>query len=439
MTDDQRPPRAPAALMLGLALGLVYTLVSLGLELGHGHEMWMTKAYLANSGIGLCCDLVLAGGLFALARNLVGQEALGARLAGGALLGRLAVSVIWTGIRCWELTRSELDHRLELVSVISQWVTLALLLGFAVGLVMAAGGFRRRLALAIPLLVATFAYAAPRTLTGSLFDFLDAGLTARYLVDLGVNGLTIALALLAVHGSTEIAAPQLTARGLKQASSALWLRVIAAVGLAGLTVLLVGAGSRDGEKLLKFALITGQVVNLFALTRFAMGVLATGDSASDVPRYPFVISGMLTAWSAAVMLMQTPWIFETLYGSHASYASESAQTFSIVLPLVSAAGVVFAVIGVAGLASRRGLTYISDRAGSRGAAFVALSIATIMLQTLILPSVSSMSGLVFATLAIAVAGLVALVQMANLLSDTANSLAIEPELPKATARINDPL
>jgi hypothetical protein len=434
MTDDTRP-RLPAALILGLALELLSTLLYVVIVVAK-RDPFGTRFQLTNEGIGIASDALMMSGAFVLARTLTGPAASGARLVAGLLAARLAIVVAWAAMDCYLFTGHEASIP-ESIYTVMQWVHAGIAIGIVLGWILAAGGFAMRAPLAIPALLLAAVAHAPRMLAEPLTDLFGKSAIVFPLIHVALAGLVIALAITATRDARAVAAPEAAAAGLRAASSALWLRVIAAISIVGLSLLLVGGGGSHGQGLLKVVLLVGQLVNVSALAWFGFGALKiAGSEAPDLPRYQFAIGGALSLWSASVMLVQTPWLCEMLFG-RGSFGAESARMLEIATPLVAAAGVLFVVIGISGAASRRGLSEVSERAGSRGAAFVALTLANILLQTLVLPAVSTMPGFVLATLAIAVAGFVAIVQIAKLCSSAADQLDLEPGLPRAIVRISD--
>jgi hypothetical protein len=391
---------------------------------------------LADQGMGVASDLILMSGAFVLARRLAGPAAAGARLVGYLLIGRLALVVLWAIVESYIFVHHT-PNEMEILYTVSGWAYCALAIGIAVGWIMAAGGFTYRVGLAIPTVILVVLGSAPYTITEKVFQLVGDGDFLRMMVRLAVGVLVAVLAILAARDAPEVPVPEAAASGLRLAASGLWLRIFAALGLACFTLLLA-SGGRGGQGAIKVVMLAGQVVNIAAFVRFGLGALSVaGSDAADTPRYPFAIGGTLSLWCAAVMVMQTPWLVSAFYADGGSYVSESAQLLSVVLPLVAAAGIVAVVIGISGLAARRGLSSISDSAGSRGAAFVALTLASIAIQSLILPTVSTLPGLVLASLALAVAGFIAIVQIAKLCGSAADQLGLEPSLPRATARLTD--
>jgi len=434
MTDDTRP-RLPAALMLGLALDLLSTLLYVVAVVAK-LDPFGTRFQLASEGIGIASDALLMSGAFVLARTLTGPAAGGARLVAYLLAVRLAIVVAWTALDCYIFTWHQASLP-ESIYTVMQWVHAGIAIGIVLGWVLAAGGFAMRAALAIPTLLLAAVAHAPRLLAEPITDLFGKSAIVFPLIHVALAALVIALAVVAMRDARAVAAPEAAAAGLRAASAALWTRVVVAISIVALSLLLVGGGGRQGEGVVKVVMLVGQIVNIYALARFGFGALQTaGSEAPDLPRYPYAIGGALSLWAASVMLVQTPWLCEVLFG-HGSFGAESATMLAIATPLVAAAGVLFVVIGISGTASRRGLSEVSERAGSRGAAFVALTLANILLQTLVLPAVTTTPGFVLATLAIAVAGFVAIIQIAKLCGSAADQLDLEPGLPRAIARVSD--
>ncbi len=433
---SDRRPRLPAALAIGIGLELFSVLVTLLLKVVK-IDTESARIQLADQGIGIASDLILMAGVFVLARRLVGTAASGARLVGYLLIARLVMVVVWVIFECYTFVGHP-SASVERFYTVTGWIYFVLAAGIGFGWILAAGGFAQRIALAVPTMILVLLGSAPYTITEPLFRLAGDGLVLRMLTRLAVATLVVVLGVIAARDAPEVPEPEAAAIGLRLSASGLWLRIIAALGIACLTLLLAGGGARDGQSVLKVVLLAGQVINIVAFVRFGLGALQTaGSDAPDLPRYPFAIGGTLSLWCASVMVVQTPWLFETLYGDAGWRTSESAQLLAIILPLVAATGMVFVVIGISGVAARRGLVTISDSAGPRGAAFVTLTLASIAIQSFILPTVETVSTLVLASLTIAVAGFIAIVQVAKLCASAADHLGMEPSLPKATARLTD--
>jgi len=245
------------------------------------------------------------------------------------------------------------------------------------------------------------------------------------------------LARLVAHGEPA-RAPETATAGLRTIASALWLRVIAACGVAGLTLLLMlGKPGEGAVGVLKLAMISGAVINAISVAMMTRGALAASRSGiADLPRTPLVLAAAAAVWCLGVALSQLPHMYRMLYGDHDEYGSghdsqDYVQALALTVPLVATGAVAAVAAAIGGFASRRGLEQLRSEAQGKGAGFVALMLGSIAVQAWLLPKADSLGSFAFLTLCAAACGLFATVLMARLCTLAADSLHATPGLPSA--------
>jgi hypothetical protein len=427
--------KLPPALLLALGIELVATVTYIVWVLTHSIDSNPLRMSLVFEGASLATYVLAIAGLLELARATTGREALGLRItAGGFALG-LAMMAFWEVVVFVQPHWSETTWDL-----LSKWANFAVDATPVIGLIVATSARHRTAAIAgvVVLLV-----GVPLPPLAKLMYGWVSGWKTTLAVHHGLHAaVTIAtLALVArVAGGESTRAPDAATTGLRTIASALWLRVIAAVTVAGLTMLLVVGRAGEGSTgVLKLAMMSGAVVNVISLIMLARGALATARShIADMPRWPLVASAAGTLWCLGVGIYQLPYTYRLLYGDHESYSfsgsdtQEVLQALSVAVPLVALGAIAVIATAIGGFAARRGLDQLRAEAQGKGAAFVLLMLVNVAIQAWLLPSADSLGSFVTMTLGAATAALWATVQMARLCTLASDSLHAEPPLPKAT-------
>jgi hypothetical protein len=433
-TQEPRGLRAlPPAMLVAFTAWLALECVRI-VFLFTAKDPWTsTRMSLISEGVSFANEVLLVISAFELARRATGPFARGLFIAGCALVAALVLDVAFgltsALVKMWE-------H--EWLYKVTDYAFYCAWLPVPIGLAIA--NWRERRVLAIVVAVVFVVTWPPPFASKAFYSWLPSG----------KGGYAISLALTAVRMASFLAAFAAVARGragtdrtlavdgLRLAARALWLRVIAAVGLVLLTLMAVaGSGGEGSFAMLKLAMMTASIINIVAFTQFGIGAVRAGRAElTDLGRWPLVISGATSLWAAGVTLTQLGWLYKMFYGSTDSYdrsaVTEYAQSLSIVMPIVVTVGVGLLAVAIGGLAARLGNEDLRTDAQAKGAGFVALTLVSVAIQSWMLPKATSLGSFAGLSLLAAGAGLWATVLMARLCAQAADELGKEPGLPTAS-------
>jgi hypothetical protein len=438
MSEDRKGIRArPAALTLAFVIWFVMIAVRFVFLLT-AKEPWSAVRFnLVSEGTGLACEVLAVIGAFELARRLTGREALGARVAAIGFAVTLAIDLSYGALAFMnEPWRHEWIYKSYDYAFFLSW------LAVPVGLAIAC--WRTKRELGIFCVVISLLTWPPAFLRDVLYGWLPDG-KAGWTLELVFRVLRLAVFLAAYaaiargggSGDRSVAAS-----GLRTASTALWLRVIAAVGVVLLTLMLVaGKGGRGSFEILRLAMMAGAIINIFALAQFGVGALrAARTEVADLGWHSLTLAGAASLWGCGVSLGQLPWMYKMLYkagdsGFGGRDTQEWAQALSLAMPLVVTIGVMLVGFAISNLAAKRGNDDLRADAQAKNAGFVLLTLVALAITQWIIPKAmrgESLGTFVVLSLLGAAASLVATVLMAKLLGRGAQELESEPGLPKAS-------
>ncbi len=430
--------RIPKVLIAALAIELGFFLFELGGQLFGSPEWILSPRWrLGESGADLASLVLFAVGYLAFARGLTGGRRTGALVSVAGSFVALGLTATWLVFEAIQLDY----EKMKPIFAVTEYLWAAVPLLIACGLAAAAG--RERLRITIPLVVATVCVHPPPLLANVLWGWISSE-HGRYLYEvLGLAGLGIRIALIALasHDRTEVPDVQRASRGLERAARAIWLRLIAAVVLTGLT-LLAAMGGAGMLGALKLALISSAIINIVAMVQLAIGAIgAAVAEAPDLPRLPLFVGGALSLWTAGALLAQLPYIYRAMYGSGSDEfgfghdAQDFLMAFSVVIPVVAAFAMVAIGLAISSFANRRAAPGLQHQASGAVPGFIGLMIASIAITSWLLQSADSQGTFILFSLAAVVAGIWGWVLMARLYSAGASEMVLEPGLP--TARLEN--
>jgi hypothetical protein len=424
--------KLPPALLLALAVEIIATSTFVVWRVTHSLTTDVVRLSMVWEGASLVTYVLAIAGLLEMARGTTGRESLGLRITAAGFGVGIVILGFWQAV---VFTQPQWDGRT--FQLFSQWGGFAANSVPLAGLILAASLRHRTAALvgAGVLLVAAPVPPLAKILYGWVTSW-QMSIIVDHVLHLGVVVTMLVLAVRLAGGNAP-RDPDAATIGLRTIGTAIWLRVIGALTLAGLTVMLVlGRPSDASAGILKLGTMSFAVVNVISMIMLARGALGAARSGiADLPRVPFVASAAGTLWCLGVALYQLPFEYRALYGSHVGMASDTQdvlQALSIAVPLVALGAIAVVATAISGFAARRGLDQLRAEAQGKGTAFVVLMLVSIGVQSWLLPDAGSLGSFGMFTIAAAVAALVATVQMARLCTLAADSLHTEPPLPKAT-------
>ena len=425
--------RLPHILVVGLALELVSSLVFLSLLVKSTELAFSPTWSMVTNGIDAASHVLVAAGAWQLARSLSGRAALGARIAAIAQIALVVMVGFWIAIQLWSYGESDL--MLKLVNG-ARYVHAILWLGVAVGFALVA----RPLGISIALpIIAVFGIPLPAfgaMLYGEIHWELGWMMmeTVPYVV---ISALGLAAAWSRRNELVDAPGP-VAADAFTRASKALWLRVIAALTLAGFTFLVGMARSQDMMGLLRAVMLLAPIVDAIALALFARAVLALAR-ASLAP-WLFSVAAAFALAGVGMIAGRIEHLYNLFYGHHDGSLYEAAASdpaiggfANEVVPLIAATGITLVLVAIARLARERNADDIRENVVIRTGVFVALMVGAMVVTHFLTRGSTSDAGVaVFLLLAIAGATLYALTIAAKLCQQGAELVARDPAgLPAA--------
>jgi hypothetical protein len=437
MTEPARGLRAvPLPLIAAMVLWVGFAIARPLVALADADALFSPRMQALAEGVGLAAYVLATIGMLDLARALPGRAAVGARIAAIATA---------CGLGC-DVAMGLLNFKPEWlaerwISDVYRYVFAATWLAIPAGLAIAVWPVRR--GLAIGACVVAVLTGPPPALYDVLYGWLELDVWSwsvrGAVLRVGRVGVVLVLAA-SVARPLALTDHHRAAEKLRAVSRALWLRVIAAVGLVVLTLLMIASrGGQGALEVMRLAMLTAAIINLLALVKLGLGALgAARFGGGELPRIPLVLASAASLWSAGVALAQLPFAFQLLYGDGGlwgrGYLQERVETFSVVVPVVVTLGIALVAVAIAGFAARRGLDELRARAHGKGIGFVALVGVSLAIQAWMLPEAGSLGALAMLSILGALAALGATVMIARLFGEAAVEIERDAQLPRATAR-----
>jgi hypothetical protein len=426
--------RLPHALVVGLGLELVSSLLFMVL-LFHSTDVAFSPTWtMVTNGIDAAAHVLVAAGALQLARSLAGRAAIGAKIAAAAQLGLVVMIGFWITSQLWTSTESATLAR---IFEAGRYVHAVLWLVVAVGFALVA----RPLGLAIALPV-TAVVGVPVPVLGNLLYGELHSEAAWISIETVPYVVISALALFAAWSRSAelVAAPGPDpADAFARAGKALWLRVIAALSLAGFTFLVGLSRSNDLIGLLRAVMLLAPTVDAIALALFARAVILLART--SLAPWLLSIAAAFALAATGMIAGQVAQIYNLFYGHQdGGFYGMAAREPMIggfstqVTPLVAATGIALVLVAIARLARERNLEDVRQNIVIRTGVFVALMVGSlIMIRFITGPAIGEAGLAVFMLFAIAGATLYALTIAAKLCAQGAELVARDPAgLPAAT-------
>jgi len=417
----------PPVMIIGLAATVAVSITWLLFAYVDGHEKWFERIFLALPAAGFAATLLSAAGVYELARRTTGGARRALTVAAALFVASTVMSLAWS----WVFTLWRPEH-IETIDKVLRYIDYALDLGALAALVVAAWA-RQPLAISGGVLVLISRPPPPlhdwiaTTFRGDkTFSWIHAMLGLLFVAG------TAVVAIGAARG-TPVMDPPRASKGLHQVGSSLIMRVIAVVVGTGLVLLLaLGHAGQGAADIVKLTVMAALVLNALAQLQMTRGALnAAGAELGDLPRWSCAIAAGVAAWTAGVLLIQTPQVYQMLYGKHDSFSRDSADALSLAMPLAVVFAVASVMLAISTLANRRGDKFLQTQVSGKGIGFVMLMLSSIAIQVWIVPKAESESGLMMMMFCAAGAGLWALMLGGRLCHLAGDAVEAEPGLPPA--------
>jgi hypothetical protein len=240
-------------------------------------------------------------------------------------------------------------------------------------------------------------------------------------------------AVLAVRASADrpvVVEPARAVAGLREVVRALWLRIAVVVGVSYVAVAAFDPFERSS---LIPVTIGALVITALAACVFARGIASVVESAPDGPRLQLFAAGLLELFVAGVIIEKLPYTWDVLHGVGPFFdMAPITDTLATTLPLLEIAAGTLVACSIAGLARRRNLPALAERATGKAVGFVALMLASAAALHWFAPRADTQGKLFAIVLCAALGALWAMVLLANLCTEAAGALDRGPGLPTAT-------
>ncbi|MEP6864999.1 MAG: hypothetical protein ABJE66_30545 [Deltaproteobacteria bacterium] len=419
--------RLPHALVAGMVLELLSSLVFLLVYLKSRDLAFGQTWTMVMNGIDVAAHVLAAAGAVQLAGSLTGRAAVGAKIAAAAQLALVVMVGFWIGMQLW--TSGDSATVWKVVSA-ARYVHAGLWLAFAVGFALVA----RPVGLAIALPVVAV-FGVPLPVVGRLLYSGIHSETASIAIETVPY---IVLSVLALEATWSrrmelVERPAADAAdAFTRAGKALWLRVIAALSLAGLTFLVGMSRSADLIGLLRAVMLLAPIVDAIALALFARAVIALVRT----PLAPWLLSAAAAFALAAIGMVagRIAQLYDLFYGHHSEGLYGMAAREPVldglstqVVPLVAATAITLVLVVIGRIARDRNLEDVRENIVIRTGVFVALMLGAMLMTHFLGGSTVGEAGVaVFMLFAIAGATLYALTIAAKLCAQGAELVALDP-------------
>jgi hypothetical protein len=415
--------KLPIALVVGLVLEACFGVVRLvHLEMVSD----LSEAAFARWGIiEACFDFanaaLICAGLFQVATGLRGNQAIGARIAGFAFALELAISVAWSLATSYQ-SPSWIETLVHVLDYLHPIAYLAAALGMIVA--------TRKLGLGIAAAVIVAVLIPVPPLEQAIRAHVSFGRTLGYLM-IALPYILLALGWLAMFATTEVEMPppQVQAdAAFSSAARSIWIRVIAACSIAGITFFAALSGEAGLLGLLRGVTILSPLVDAIALGLLARATLQL-VRARIAPGLTMA-SAVFALLATGGVLNQVPTLYRMLYAEH-SYGlgddSAGLWLYSIAIPLFATAALTLVAMAVVRLARERNAEDVRENVAIRIGVYIVLALGTLFVSTYGATHLPNSRGVVlFVLLALVVAAFYSLVLIAKICATGAELVARDP-------------
>ncbi len=436
--NQPRPPRPPGFSLrdvpagIYLALGLsfassVVVAVATAMQGERGPESYeaLQRWWMLDGATFFAQSIVFSCGLFEVARRHTGTPRMLTQLAGGLLLTNLVWSLVGLVV-----TFVKPDNFSTMYDWLGRGIGLFTLAGMII-LTIAADAWRRVPLAAAGILLLQVTSSWIPLLGSALHKLLGESQTVWRVYGVGREAIaSVALlfivASLAAAGRPAIENRRAAVGGTRLAYGALWARVIGAIAFACL------AGAAYSEGSTKFAVIGGIVLIVVTMLVLSLGVhQLAGSRVPGLPTFRlYVAAVILLAW-VGLQVQQASALIQAM--GHDYGRDEAVNTigiFSVIGPLCAMFAIALVGSAFATYAATASGPALAREASARTIAFVALSLVSVGLQSLLVKA-ESRETLTLLALCAAAASVVALAILISVFKHAAQQLEAPRGVPAA--------
>lgn len=422
VTPPTRP--YPIALLLGLVVGVAGTLASAVASIWIEYSPRWQLFDIGCSGLAYLLSIY---GLFDLSNRLTGQARSGLRIAASLFL----VGMVWMFLR--PVVEAWLGASEKMFDVWQWGGRVVGLTAFAgtLAITIAADAWRRLPVAAVFAIIAALLTGwlpvVGEKLMQLLFDHRVVWRAFWPVREAAWAACILVMVLpLARSARPSVPDPLGAASGFRLAAAGLKVWLVGAIVIAGMSIVMTKSPGTQ-----KLILIGGPCLAIVALVLCGWGMLGGARARVDgLPRLAFCCGAGMVAWWAALAAQQTASLYASLGGD--SFRSDDGwlDKWTILGPLVAAAGMALVGTAISSLAQSRGDATFREAASLRTVLFVILMAGSVGLTT----QIESASLGTQVALALAAAGtkIGGLIVLAGLFDRAARSLE-QAGLP--TARV----
>lgn len=260
----------------------------------------------------------------------------------------------------------------------------------------------------------------------ALHDHEWIGVSVFWIAELcliaGLAGLTGAI----MHGQHAVPEPRVAVLGLKRTERGLLIKAV--MPLVLFLAAIAGVGSAGT---LKFVVLGGLAAMVFAWTVIGAGAITLVRSRLEgLSASRLLVGAGLVMWWAIVYFNQAMNLYSSLFrASGGSHAERLAQSWTVVGPIVAAAGIALIGWSIAAFAKARGNEELATSAVARTVVVIAIDL-TVVLVTNYLVMKQPGPGGIFAVVGV-IGSIIGTLAFAKLFDRTASMVETMPALPTA--------
>lgn len=369
--------RLPPALVIGLVFHAVMGTVHMAMFMTG--EPWRHPTFeLIEGASPFVFDILVIAGLATYLRGLTGERARGVKIAIAAQGWALAMTVFWLVMRVVFVRHSSDVDWFRKVDAVARYAS-------SVGTIAGAAGFllataKKELGVIALVLATATTFPPVAHALGDLIPSGRPGIVLSFLPYCVLPSLYLAMLVLA-EPTAAVPTRIEPAIALRAASSALYLRLWTALGLAGVTLMMAvsRSGGQDLVSLFKLVTIAATLLDIVGSFLFARGALRLAGRGVQPWLASLGAAGVLFA--AGAMLTKLPMLYLAFYGQYAGEAQDAITLGAALIPIVACAGIYLVLRVVVAIAAAQHDEPTRENVSVRAVVFVVLSLGVVFVTS----------------------------------------------------------